>query len=126
MFCLLVKCSEFNKGKTFPIVCFSYDKSCNSDVRICFQEDFGKQHVCLFSAYEQFDSANIFPVEHTPKPLFMEEILHHLGCINPFKQWEFNYQPQLVQISSIKQCYPSFGLFLLLSELFQFCCCFFK
>ena len=39
--------------------------------------------VCLFLAYEHFDSANIFPVEHTPKLLFMEEILHHLGCINP-------------------------------------------
>ena len=39
--------------------------------------------VCLFLAFEHFDSANIFPVEHPPKLLFMEELLHHLGCINP-------------------------------------------
>ena len=126
MFCLFVKCSKFNTGKTIPIVCFSYDKSCNSDVRICFQEDFGKQHVCLFLAYEQFDSANIFPVEHTPKLMFHGRNPAPLGMYKPLKkQWEFNYQPQLVQISSINSVtFPFWFIFVGRVELFQFCCCF--
>ena len=75
--------------------------------------------VCLFLAYEQFDSANIFPVEHPPKPLFMEEILHHLGCIKPVKQWDILPTSTGADFFH-QQCYPSFGLFLLLVELFQF------
>ena len=28
--------------------------------------------------------------------LLMKEILQHLRCIKPSKDWDFNYQPQLV------------------------------
>ena len=32
--------------------------------------------------------------------LLLAEILHHLGCMKPQKQWDFNYQPQLVSRNS--------------------------
>ena len=46
-----------------------------------------------------------------PNAVDGSEILHHLGCIKPCKQWE-NYQPQLVsRISSINSMALKYWLF---------------